>query len=246
MRAASGGVPAKSGWAAQRSANCLDRRGRRRRRRGARRRRRAPRARRLVLDARGRRDEHQALDALGRRERDVLRDPAAHRVAARATKRAGARGQHVGHAGVEADGRAARAPPWPRRSGASGRIAFAIQPLRPPDPRRAPSRRSRAGGRRWWASAAHLDRDDRHLPAAARLRRRAGALRPGRRVHLAGLALDAARARARAPAGPADAGRTSTSASPASSRSGVAKQSGRPGGAWRARAAPRPRTTCPP
>ena len=34
-----------------------------------------------VLDARGRRDEHEPADALGLRERDVQRDPPAHRVA---------------------------------------------------------------------------------------------------------------------------------------------------------------------
>ena len=66
-----------------------------------------------------------------------------------------------------------------------------------------------------------------------------------RRVHVAGLALDAARARAGARAAACDAGRTSTSAAPASSRSALAKASGRPGGGRVHARAPRPRTAAP-
>ena len=81
----------------------------------------------------------------------------------------------------------------------------------------------------------HLDRDDRHLPAAARVRRRAGALRPGRRVHVAGLALDAARAHARPRAGPAVLVARRRARAPASSRSAwPSRPAGRP--RWRARA----------
>ena len=67
-----------------------------------------------------------------------------------------------------------------------------------PGPRKAVDEDERDGHR-----PLHLDRDQRHPPAPARLRGRAGALRPGRRVHIAGLALDAARARAGTPLRPA-------------------------------------------
>ena len=116
--AASGGVPANIGCAAQRSANCSMLALSAKRRAlvvGA-----ARRARRRVLDPGRRGDEHQPLDALGRRQRHVQRDPPAHRVAAEG-EALGRGGEHVGDAGIEADRRASRAPPWPGRSGASGR-----------------------------------------------------------------------------------------------------------------------------
>ena len=63
------------------------------------------RARRVVLDPRGRGEEHEALDPAGVREREVQGDAPAHRVAAqREARRRG--GLDVGHALGDADGAA--------------------------------------------------------------------------------------------------------------------------------------------
>ena len=239
----SGGVPANSGCAAQRSANCsmvavLGEGGERaRRRRGAPRGRPRPRCPRWWRRARAAR---------------CARAPPARRAARSARPSSSRRGRSARARRPARRPRRPRSSPAARRARRRGRAGRAPGPYsvrdpaaRPPDPRRAPSRRSRAGGRRWWASAAHLDRDHRHLPPAARLRRRAGALRPGRRVHLAGLALDAARAHAGAPAGPADVvARRRARRRLLRPRAWPSRAGGRP--RWRARAARRPRTTCPP
>ena len=242
MRAAAGGVPAKSGCARPAVGELLDGRavgedGQALVVRAA------GRALVVVGDAGGGGDEHEALDAVGRRERDVLGDPPAHRVAAE-DEALGRRGQQVGHARLEAHRPRVARIAVAAQVGRQRRIAFAIQALDhriPGAPRAGEAVQEDDGG----GHACHLDRDHRHLPAAARVRRRARALRPGRRVHLAGLALDAARAHAGAPAGPARRGRTSTSAWPASSRSAWPSRAGAPRRS-RARAGRRPRTTCRP
>ena len=137
--------------------------------------------------------------ALGRRERDVQRDAPAQRVAAQR----------------EALGRA-------RRARAATQPANVIGRSRRPPRRARGGRAPAAGSVRGRAARDHavpgaagaaeaVQQDDalrhrthpmtpshRHLRAAARVRRRAGALRDARRLHLARLALRAARADARA------------------------------------------------
>ena len=82
----------------------------------------------LVRDAGGGGDEHEALDALGRRQRDVLRDPAAHRVAAQ-DEALGRRGEHVGHAGLEGHRPRVARVAVAAQVGRQRRIAFGIQAL---------------------------------------------------------------------------------------------------------------------
>ena len=118
------------------------------------------------------------VDALGRGERDVQRDPPAHRVAARARSAPGAAAEHVARrSAVEVD--RPRAPT--RAVAAAGRARARDSVRRPaPDdgvPARGRSARSRAAGRASRASAPIMPSRDRHLPAAARVLRRARALR---------------------------------------------------------------------
>ncbi len=99
-----------------------------------------------VRDARGRRDEREAGDPLGRRERHVQRDPAAHRVAAE-RESLGRERQDVGGDGREVDGPCAATA---RRGRAGpGRAPYSVRrPVaRRRDPTRARFRRIRAGGR---------------------------------------------------------------------------------------------------
>ena len=70
----------------------------------------------LVLDPRGRGDERQVGDAFGCGERDVLRDPAAHRVAAK---------REAAGSGVEDVADAALEPAAPAEVEGDGPIAFA-------------------------------------------------------------------------------------------------------------------------
>ena len=180
-----------------------------------------------VGEPRARADQDEPLDARAERERRVQRDPAAHRVAgererragaARAgrrrrprTRRAGARRSRRGRAGP------ARAPGTVPR--ARGAIGCQLRPVWV-----KPWSRTRSAG----IAPRTMTAIDTYLNLRAFVDElvRCGAARG---VHVAGLALDAARALARARRGGCARPRTSTSAAAASSRSGSAKASGLPG-----------------
>ena len=167
------------------------------------------------------------VDALRVGERDVQRDAPAHRVAAQheARGRGGRRRRPRTRRRRSGGGRARRRGRGGRaRAGgsvrASSRSATGPQPWRVPA---KPCRRTTVS-----AIPRDLDRDDRHVPAAARVRRRARALRRRRRVHVARLALDAARAVARARRAAALLVARRRARRRASTRSALAKATGRP------------------
>ena len=122
--AAGGSSPANSGWASQRSANASMPPASISSASAASAARRAARSC-VVLDPGGRRDEDQPADALGRGERDVQRDPAAHRVPAERRSAAAPRPARPAVIASNVTGRAPARDPWPRRSGSERRIAFA-------------------------------------------------------------------------------------------------------------------------
>ena len=230
-RAASGGVPANSGCAVQRSANVLDASRRRCSSASASSRAPARGALGVVVDAGRGRDEHEPGHALGRGERDVQRDAPAERVAAQRERARARRRARRRRSRRTSTGRARRSrSPWPRRSGASGSVAFARPAAPSPAPTRGPCRRSRGAGRgRLGHRPSHLDRPA-PTPTCSCARSSTSCARCGmrRRVHVAGLAL-ARRSCWRSPAtGASRVRRTSTSAPPASSRSGSPRQTGRP------------------
>ena len=228
-RPTSGGSSANSGWARQRSMNSSNgtRLAARRARRSSAR---APLGSlRGILDAGGAWTRAPAAArARARRARRAGRcaRPASSRTArsARGARRARAATQPANVIGRSHVGglRRARAGRAPAAGSVRGRAA------RPRRPRRGGCRRSRAAGRCSPAPTLILtdDPDHRHLRAAARVRRRAGALRDARGVHLARLALRAARARRSRASRACAASRTSTSAARASSRSGWPRRRG--------------------
>ena len=224
-----GGVPANSGCAVQRSANCLDAVAPRRTRRAPRRRRGAPRAR--------RRRRCPAVVATSTQARRRARAPRARRAARcgrpSSSRRArSARARAASTSATQASkliGRASRrgAVAAAGRAPAADSVRGSSRATTGSQARPVPAKpcsRTTVGGHR----ARIYDRR-RPTPtcccAPSSTSWRAAACR---RVHLAGLALDAARAHAGARAAACDAGRTSTSARAASSRSALAKATGRP------------------
>ena len=133
--------------------------------------------------------------ALGMRERDVQRQAPALRVA-REREAPGDEPDRIGDARVEVD-----RPPRGGRAvapdvGSERAVAFAVEVTHHLIPA-APGLREAVQEEERLGHSLHHARPPRHPPAAARVRRRARALRRARGVHLAGLALLTARARAR-------------------------------------------------
>ena len=131
-------------------------------------------------------DQHEPLDPLRDPQRERQREPPAHRVAGQR--------EALGSERLEAVELAlprARAQVGGERAVASRELAHHSVPARAGLREAVEEDEVRGHGDREHAS-------HRHVSRPARLRRRAGALRPARGLHLARLALDAARALARA------------------------------------------------